>query len=86
MLDYLITNITRSKCAKLIQSLTESLNSILGGTSIVQCHILNDKRHILTKDSNNSVAFWDILKVRADHEKLLWHLLAECYVIWLCVL
>uniref|UniRef100_A0A8C1N3J0 WD repeat-containing protein 48 n=1 Tax=Cyprinus carpio TaxID=7962 RepID=A0A8C1N3J0_CYPCA len=30
--------------------------------SIVQSHILNDKRHILTKDSNNSVAFWDVLK------------------------
>ncbi|CAB1341090.1 unnamed protein product, partial [Coregonus sp. 'balchen'] len=27
-----------------------------------QCHILNDKRHILTKDTNNNVAYWDVLK------------------------
>lgn len=35
----------------------------LGGASIIQCHILNDKRHILTKDTNNNVAYWDVLKV-----------------------
>lgn len=35
-----------------------------GGASIIQCHILNDKRHILTKDTNNNVAFWDVLKVK----------------------
>nr|XP_060496694.1 WD repeat-containing protein 48 [Panthera onca] len=34
----------------------------LGGASIIQCHILNDKRHILTKDTNNNVAYWDVLK------------------------
>uniref|UniRef100_A0A8C1R401 WD repeat-containing protein 48 n=1 Tax=Cyprinus carpio TaxID=7962 RepID=A0A8C1R401_CYPCA len=32
----------------------QCLNSISGGASIVQSHILNDKRHILTKDSNNT--------------------------------
>uniref|UniRef100_A0A2K5BW91 WD repeat-containing protein 48 n=1 Tax=Aotus nancymaae TaxID=37293 RepID=A0A2K5BW91_AOTNA len=36
---------------------------IKGGASIIQCHILNDKRHILTKDTNNNVAYWDVLKV-----------------------
>uniref|UniRef100_A0A671KZS5 WD repeat-containing protein 48 n=1 Tax=Sinocyclocheilus anshuiensis TaxID=1608454 RepID=A0A671KZS5_9TELE len=35
---------------------TQPEQVIKGGTNIVQCHILNDKRHILTKDSNNSVA------------------------------
>ncbi|XP_068423260.1 WD repeat-containing protein 48 isoform X1 [Clinocottus analis] len=35
---------------------------IKGGASIIQCHILNDKRHILTKDTNQNVAFWDVLK------------------------
>ncbi|KAK1332580.1 hypothetical protein QTO34_007263 [Cnephaeus nilssonii] len=35
---------------------------IKGGASIIQCHILNDKRHILTKDTNNNVAYWDVLK------------------------
>lgn len=38
---------------------------LVGGASIIQCHILNDKRHILTKDTNNNVAFWDVLKVDA---------------------
>uniref|UniRef100_A0A8C5Q0P3 WD repeat-containing protein 48 n=1 Tax=Leptobrachium leishanense TaxID=445787 RepID=A0A8C5Q0P3_9ANUR len=35
---------------------------IKGGASIIQCNILNDKRHILTKDTNNNVAYWDVLK------------------------
>ncbi|KAG5842039.1 hypothetical protein ANANG_G00173430 [Anguilla anguilla] len=35
---------------------------IKGGASIIQCHILNDKRHILTKDTNKNVAYWDVLK------------------------
>lgn len=39
-----------------------------GGASIIQCHILNDKRHILTKDTNNNVAFWDVLKVNSTFE------------------
>uniref|UniRef100_A0A673KYW3 WD repeat-containing protein 48 n=1 Tax=Sinocyclocheilus rhinocerous TaxID=307959 RepID=A0A673KYW3_9TELE len=33
---------------------TQPEQVIKGGTNIVQCHILNDKRHILTKDSNNT--------------------------------
>ncbi|TSS97513.1 WD repeat-containing protein 48 [Bagarius yarrelli] len=41
---------------------TQSEQAIKGGASIIQCHILNDKRHILTKDTNNNVAFWDVLK------------------------
>lgn len=42
---------------------TQPEQVIKGGASIIQCHILNDKRHILTKDTNNNVAFWDVLKV-----------------------
>ncbi|KAK3567034.1 hypothetical protein QTP86_008971 [Hemibagrus guttatus] len=41
---------------------TQPEQTIKGGASIIQCHILNDKRHILTKDTNNNVAFWDVLK------------------------
>ena len=37
---------------------------IAGGPSIKQCEILNDKRHILTKDTDNSVALYDVLKAR----------------------
>lgn len=44
--------------------LTLILVFLAGGASIIQCHILNDKRHILTKDTNNNVAYWDVLKVR----------------------
>ena len=45
-------------------SLKEKISlAFAGGASIIQCHILNDKRHILTKDTNNNVAFWDVLKV-----------------------
>uniref|UniRef100_A0A6Q2YBB1 WD repeat-containing protein 48 n=1 Tax=Esox lucius TaxID=8010 RepID=A0A6Q2YBB1_ESOLU len=41
---------------------TQPEQVVKGGASIVQCHILNDKRHILTKDTNNNVAYWDVLK------------------------
>ena len=34
-----------------------------GGPSIIQYHILNDKRHILTKDTEGNVALYDVLKV-----------------------
>lgn len=35
--------------------------TIKGGTSIRQYHVLDDKRHILTKDSEGNVALWDVL-------------------------
>ncbi|CAB1349755.1 unnamed protein product [Coregonus sp. 'balchen'] len=41
---------------------TQPEQVVTGGASIIQCHILNDKRHILTKDTNNNVAYWDVLK------------------------
>uniref|UniRef100_A0A8C2GVB6 WD repeat-containing protein 48 n=1 Tax=Cyprinus carpio TaxID=7962 RepID=A0A8C2GVB6_CYPCA len=42
---------------------TQTEQVIKGGASIIQCHILNDKRHILTKDTNNNLAYWDVLKM-----------------------
>lgn len=36
---------------------------IPGGSSIRQAVILNDKRHVLTKDTDDKVALYDILKV-----------------------
>lgn len=36
---------------------------ILGGSSIRQYHVLNDKQHILTKDTDENVALWDVLSV-----------------------
>jgi len=35
---------------------------IKGGPSIRHYHVLNDKRHILTKDTDKNVAQWDVLK------------------------
>uniref|UniRef100_A0A8C7SLU0 WD repeat-containing protein 48 n=1 Tax=Oncorhynchus mykiss TaxID=8022 RepID=A0A8C7SLU0_ONCMY len=42
---------------------TQPEQVVTGGASIIQCHILNDKRHILTKDTNNNIAYWDVLKM-----------------------
>ncbi|CAM9547553.1 WD repeat-containing protein 48 [Petromyzon marinus] len=50
-------------CAGSITPLcTQPEQVIKGGASIIQYNILNDKRHILTKDTNNHVAYWDVLK------------------------
>ena len=37
--------------------------TVRGGASIRQYHVLNDKRHILTKDTENNIALWDVLTV-----------------------
>ena len=37
--------------------------TIPGGSSIRHAVILNDKRHVLTKDTDDKVALYDILKV-----------------------
>ncbi|XP_076056582.1 WD repeat-containing protein 48 [Oratosquilla oratoria] len=36
--------------------------TIAGGTSIKQYVVLNDKRHVLTKDTEDTVVLWDVLK------------------------
>ncbi|XP_071495123.1 WD repeat-containing protein 48-like [Diadema antillarum] len=38
--------------------------TIEGGSSIRQYHILNDKRHVLTKDTDNRVVLWDVLMAK----------------------
>ena len=37
---------------------------IRGGPSIKQYRILNDKRHIITKDTDNRVSLYDVLKAQ----------------------
>lgn len=37
---------------------------IVGGASIRHFSVLNDKRHIVTKDTENKVAIWDVLKAK----------------------
>lgn len=39
------------------------LACIKGGAAIKKYSVLNDKRHILTKDSDKNVAIYDVLKV-----------------------
>ena len=36
---------------------------IQGGPALKHYHILSDKRHIITKDSNNNVTVYDVLQV-----------------------
>ena len=40
-------------------------SSITGGSSIRQYYVLNDKRHILTKDTEDNVALWDVLTIKS---------------------
>lgn len=39
------------------------ISTIQGGAAIKQAVVLNDKRHIITKDSDSNVAIYDVLKV-----------------------
>ena len=47
------------------QPLQESPDYVIrGGSSIKAFHVLNDKRHILTKDTESNVALYDVLKAQ----------------------
>ena len=39
--------------------------TIKGGPAIKSYAVLNDKRHVLTRDTEENVALWDILKVNS---------------------
>lgn len=41
---------------------------IKGGAAIKKYSVLNDKRRILTKDSDNNVAVYDVLKVVKEED------------------
>lgn len=41
---------------------TEQSQRILGAPAIRHCHILNDRRYVLTKDTDENVALYDVLK------------------------
>jgi WD repeat-containing protein 48 len=43
---------------------TSPISLIPGGAAIRQAAVLNDKRHILTKDANDNVALYDVLRAR----------------------
>ncbi|XP_037947169.1 WD repeat-containing protein 48 homolog isoform X1 [Teleopsis dalmanni] len=39
------------------------INMSIGGAAIKKCSVLNDKRHIVTKDTEDNVAIYDILRI-----------------------
>lgn len=41
---------------------------ILGGAAIKKCVVLNDKRHIVTRDTEDNVAIYDALRVVKKEE------------------
>jgi WD repeat-containing protein 48 len=43
---------------------TQPVMTIRGMPSIKQYHILNDKRFIVTKDTDDNVCVWDVLQAR----------------------
>ncbi|XP_065158340.1 WD repeat-containing protein 48 homolog [Atheta coriaria] len=43
---------------------TKPVATILGGAAIVEAVVLNDKRHVLTRDSDQIVAVYDVLNAR----------------------
>ncbi|CAH1799827.1 unnamed protein product [Owenia fusiformis] len=43
--------------------------TIKGGASIRQYTVLNDKRHIMTKDTESNVAVWDVLTARKVEDR-----------------
>lgn len=50
-------------CSSLLLLLFLLSITIPGGAAIKKYAVLNDKRHILTKDTDNNVAIYDVLKV-----------------------
>ena len=43
---------------------------IEGAPSVKQYRVLNDKRHVLTRDSDGQVALYDVLYVSAAHREI----------------
>lgn len=42
---------------------TTPISTIQGGAALKTATVLNDKRHIITKDTDKCVAVYDVLKV-----------------------
>lgn len=53
----------KKKETALIKKKSLSMKMVSGGAAIKKYAVLNDKRHILTKDTDNNVAIYDVLKV-----------------------
>lgn len=41
---------------------SEPAQKIVGGAAVRHCHVLNDRRHVLTRDTEENVALYDVLK------------------------
>lgn len=62
---------------------TNPVTLLPGGTAIQQAIVLNDKRHIITKDSESNVAVYDVLKVSKN--KLFKRLILRIKVVFLYI-
>eukprot|EP00095_Tigriopus_kingsejongensis_P000390 maker-scaffold19_size710362-snap-gene-0.20 protein:Tk00390 transcript:maker-scaffold19_size710362-snap-gene-0.20-mRNA-1 annotation:"wd repeat-containing protein 48" len=58
------TDFHRASPASTQPLLSEPDYVIRGGSSIKQYHVLNDKRHVVTKDTDSNVGLYDILKAQ----------------------
>lgn len=61
-------NGSASDGAAMVNGRDVELACIKGGAAIKKYVVLNDKRHILTKDTDNNVAIYDVLKVVKDQD------------------
>lgn len=52
------------RCGEIVPCIHEPDTTIPGAASIRQHVVLNDKRHVVTKDTDDNVAVWDVLKGR----------------------
>lgn len=60
---------------------TQPEQTIKGGPAIRKFHILNDKRHILTQDTDSHVAVYDVLKVIYIYSPIISVLF--CFIVYL---
>jgi len=58
------TNESATELENNIPLVQEPSKTIKGAPGIRQIHVCNNKRYVLTKDSNENVALWDILKAK----------------------
>ncbi|VDK80538.1 unnamed protein product [Litomosoides sigmodontis] len=65
------TGMKNDQYEEMVPCIREPDITIPGASSIRQHVVLNDKRHVVTKDTDDNVAMWDVLKGRKvrDHGK-----------------
>ncbi|XP_043462257.1 WD repeat-containing protein 48 [Leptopilina heterotoma] len=65
--DYCVDGIGNAVGVMIPQN-SDPVQRILGGPAIRQCYVLNDRRHVLTKDTEENVSLYDVLKASKVEE------------------